>query len=109
MRRYDLFVPRRTGFGACILYSFFPDPRQSKCGRCGIPCRHALALVYRDGFTFGARVHLLVNERRYMATIAELNSAKSSAEKARICGEGCDPSSAQRSEERRVGKECRSG
>jgi len=54
------------------------------------------ALVYRDGFTFGARVHLLVNERRYMATIAELNSAKSSAEKARICGEGCDPSSAQR-------------
>ena len=50
-------------------------------------------LVWSHGFTVGARIHLFVNERRYLATIAELSRAKSIEEKARICGEGCDPSS----------------
>ena len=35
---------------------------------------------------------MLVNERRYLATIAELSRAKSNEEKVRICGEGCEPS-----------------
>jgi len=48
-------------------------------------------LVWQYGFTVGARIHLLVNERRYMAIIAELSRAKSNEEKARICGENCDP------------------
>lgn len=48
-------------------------------------------LIWNYGFTAGARIHLLVNERRYMATIAELSRARSNEEKARICGEGCDP------------------
>ena len=48
-------------------------------------------LVWHYGFTVGARIHLFVNERRYLATIAELGRAKSNEEKVRICGEGCDP------------------
>lgn len=48
-------------------------------------------LVWNYGFTVGARIHLFVNERRYMSTIAELNRAKSDEEKVRICGEECDP------------------
>lgn len=48
-------------------------------------------LVWNYGFTIGARIHLFVNERRYMSRIAELSRAKSNEEKIRICGEGCDP------------------
>lgn len=48
-------------------------------------------LVWHYGFTAGARIHLFVNERRYMATISELGRAKSNEEKVRICGQGCDP------------------
>jgi hypothetical protein len=48
-------------------------------------------LVWNYGFTIGARIHLFVNERRYMSTIAELSRAKSNEEKVRICGEGCNP------------------
>ena len=48
-------------------------------------------LVWNYGFTVGARIHLFVNERRYMSTIAELSRAKSNEEKVRICGEGCNP------------------
>jgi hypothetical protein len=47
-------------------------------------------LVWHYGFTAAARIHLLVNERRYLTTIAELGRAKSNEEKVRICGEGCD-------------------
>ena len=48
-------------------------------------------LVWNYGFTAGARIHLLVHERRYLATISELERAKSNEEKVRICGQGCDP------------------
>ena len=49
-------------------------------------------IAWQHGFTLGARIHLLVNERRYMETIVALSKASSPEEKARICGDGCMPS-----------------
>ena len=47
--------------------------------------------IWYLGFTFGARVHLFVNEARYAAKIRELSQAKSAKEKQRICGDACGP------------------
>lgn len=44
-------------------------------------------LAWQHGFTVGARIHLFVNESRYMATIAEIDRAQSREEKNRIGGE----------------------
>src|SRR5687768_12522029 len=46
-------------------------------------------LVWQYGFTFGARVHLMVNQSRYEQIIAKLNLATSIEEKNRICGGKC--------------------
>ena len=40
------------------------------------------------GFTFGARVHLLVNEGRYAEKIRQLSQAKTLEEKGRLCEGG---------------------
>jgi hypothetical protein len=42
-----------------------------------------------DGFAFGARIHLLVNEGRYAEKIREISRAKSTEEKQRVCGDDC--------------------
>lgn len=50
-------------------------------------------LAWQFGFTVGARIHLLVNEERYLAKIAELNRATSDEVRVRICGDTCIPHS----------------
>ena len=50
-------------------------------------------LAWQYGFTVGARIHLLVNERRYQEKISELSRAGSEEERDRICGNMCEPGS----------------
>ena len=48
-------------------------------------------LAWQYGFTLGARIHLLVNERRYQEKIGELSRAASEEERERLCGDTCMP------------------
>ena len=71
--------------------SFFATRRKVDAANAFILVVVIWLIVWNYGFTVGARIHLLVNERRYMSTIDELGRAKSNEEKVRICGEACDP------------------
>ena len=48
-------------------------------------------LAWQYGFAIGARIHLLVNERRYYEKIRELSRAASEEERDRLCGDTCMP------------------
>src|SRR5215213_2117796 len=48
-------------------------------------------LTWFEGFRFGARVHLFVNEPRYAEMIRQLVQAKSAEEKKRIAGDVASP------------------
>jgi len=45
--------------------------------------------IWFFGFTFGARVHLFVNEGRYAETIRQLSRAESAAQKQTLCRDKC--------------------
>lgn len=44
---------------------------------------------FKWGFIGGARLHLLMNQSRYQATVTKLSSAHSPEERKQICGEAC--------------------
>jgi hypothetical protein len=74
-----------------FLITFFATRSKPRAANAFVMVVIIWLLAWNHGFTAGARIHLLVNERRYLATIAELSRAKSNEEKVRICGEGCEP------------------
>jgi membrane protein implicated in regulation of membrane protease activity len=46
-------------------------------------------LAWQYGFTLRARIHLFVNEGRYLEKIGELSRATTDEERYRICGDDC--------------------
>ena len=74
-----------------FLVSFFLTHHKQQAAAAFVVAVMLSLVAWQNGFTFGARLHLFVNQSRYEAKIRELQRVKSEEEKNRLCGDECDP------------------